>query len=64
MFSQAEKYVDARSNWAGCWGLRSEAIDGLTLDGVLLVVHGEDNLGDGLELLDWGICREKIDPYK
>ena len=51
MFSQAEKDVGDRSNWAGCQTLRSEVRDGLTLDGVLPVVQGEDNLGDMLESL-------------
>ena len=34
--------------------------DGLTSDGVLLVVQGEDDLGDVLELIDQGLCREDI----
>ena len=38
--------------------------DGLTSDGVLLVVQGEDDLGDVLELLDQGFCREGIVPDK
>ena len=62
MFSQAEEYVDTRLNWAGCWELRSKERDDLTSDGVLLVVQGEDDMGDMLELLDRGICKEEIVP--
>ena len=36
--------------------------DGLTLDGVLLVIQGEEDMGDVLELLDWGIFGEDIVP--
>ena len=36
--------------------------DGLTSDGVLLVVQGEDDLGDMLKLLDHGVCGEEIVP--
>ena len=44
-----------RSNWAGCWGLLSELRDGITLDGIFLVVQGKDDLGEMLKLLDWGV---------
>ena len=64
MFSQAEEDVDARSNWAGCWALRSEMRDGLTSDGVLLVVEGEDNLGDVIKPPDWGMGGEEGVPGK
>ena len=33
--------------------------DGLTPDGILLVVQGEDDLGDVLETTDWGILGEE-----
>ena len=33
--------------------------DGLTPDGILLVVQGEDDLGDVLEPPDWGILGEE-----
>ena len=59
MFSQAERDVDACSNWAGCRALQFEVIDGLTSDGVLLVVQDEKNLGDMLEPLNWGVRREE-----
>ena len=52
MLSLAEEDVDARSNWAGSRALRSEVRDGLTSDGILLVVQGEDNLGDVLKPTD------------
>ena len=49
-------------NWKFCRGLQYEVIDGLPLDGVLIVVQGEDNLGDMLELLDQDFCEEEIVP--
>ena len=55
MFSQSEEDFDVLSNWAGFRALRSEVRDGLTSDGVLLVVQGEDDLCDVLEPLDWGV---------
>ena len=60
MFSQAEEDVDARSNWEGWWEIRSEIRDGLILDGVLLVVQGEDNLSDMLKLIDQGVGGEEV----
>ena len=36
--------------------------DGITLDSVLLVVQGEDDLGDVLKLLNQGVCEEEIVP--
>ena len=42
--SQAKEDVDARLNWAGYRGLQSDVRDGLTSDGVFLVIQGEDNL--------------------
>ena len=29
-------------------------------DGVFLVIQCVDDLGDTLELIDWGVCREEI----
>ena len=55
VFLQVEEDIKSRSNWAGCWGLRSEVRDGLTLDGILLVVQGEGDLGGMLKLLVWGV---------
>ena len=62
MFLQAEKDVDARLNLSGRKGLQSEVRDSLNSDGVLLVVQGEENMGDVLELLSWGFYREDIFP--
>ena len=59
MFLQVEEDIKSRSNWAGCWGLRSEVRDGLTLDGILLVVQGEGDLGGMLKLLVWGVWGEE-----
>ena len=55
MLSLAEEDVDPCSNWAGGWALRSKVRDGLTPDSILLVVQGQDDLGDVLEPPDWGI---------
>ena len=49
-------------NWEFCRGLQSEVRDGLPLDGVLMVVQGEDNMGDMFELLDQDVCGEEIVP--
>ena len=62
MFLQAEKDVDARLKFSGRKGLQSEVRDSLNSDGVLLVVQGEENMGDVLELLSWGFYREDIFP--
>ena len=59
MLSLAEEDVDPCSNWAGGCALRFEVRDGLTLDGILLVVQGEDYLGDVIEPPDWGILGEE-----
>ena len=59
MLSLGEEDIDARLNWAGCWALWSEVRYGLALDGVLLVIQGEDDLGDVLEPLDLGILGEE-----
>ena len=39
-------------------------IDGLTWDGVLLVIQGEDDLDDVLEMLNRGVCGEEVVPDK
>ena len=62
MLLLAEEDVDARSNWGGGRALRSEVRDGLTSDGILLVVQGEDDLSDVLEPPDWGIGKEEDVP--
>ena len=32
------------------------------MDGILLVVQGEENLCDMLKVLDWGVSREEMSP--
>ena len=59
MLSLTEEDVDLRSNWAGSRALRSKVRYGLTWDGILLVVHGKDDLGDVLDPPDWGILGEE-----
>ena len=38
LVAQAEEDVDVRLDWAGCGRLRTELGDGLTADGILLIV--------------------------
>ena len=62
VFSQGEKDVDARLNWAGFWGLWSEVRYGLTSDGILLVVQGEDDLCGMLKVPGQGVDKEEVVP--
>ena len=64
MLSLAEEDFDDRSNWAGGQALLFEVRDGLTLDGILMVVQGEDDMGDMLKPPDWGILGEEDIPAK
>ena len=64
MFAHAEEDVDTRSNREGCCLIISEVQDGLPLDFILLVVQGKDNLGDVLEIFDWGVGWENRSPMK
>ena len=48
---QTEEDFDARLDWAGCCGLRTEVGDSLTAVGILLIVEGDDNLGGLVEML-------------
>ena len=64
MLSLAEEDVDPHSNWAGGRALRSEVREGLTSDSIILVVQGEDDLGDVFEPPDWGILGEEGVPNK
>ena len=52
MFWHEEDDVDARSDCAGCRVLFSEVRYGLTVDGNLLVVHGEEDQRCVLEVLN------------
>ena len=62
MLSQAEKDVDDISNLAGCRGLQYEVSNGLTPDGILLVVRGVDNTCDMLKVLDQQVGGEEMVP--
>ena len=55
MFSHAEEDVDVRLNRAGCCRLRSDVRDGFSLDCILLVDQGKDDMGDVLEMPNWGV---------
>ena len=59
MLSLAEEDIDCRPKWAGVQALRSEVRDGLTSDGILLVVQGEDDLSNVLKPPNWGILGEE-----
>ena len=43
LFAQAEEDVHARLAWKGCSGLRIEVGDSLTVDGILLIIEGDEN---------------------
>ena len=61
---QAEEDIDARLDWAGCGGLRTEARDSLTMDGIILIVEGDDNLGGLAEMLGGSVPGEEKFPNK
>ena len=44
LITQVEENADAHLEWAGCVRLSTEVGDGLTTDGILLVVEGDANL--------------------
>ena len=50
------------SDWVGRQGPRSEVRYGLTSDGILLVVQGEDDLCGMLEMLNQGVGGEAMVP--
>ena len=54
LIAQAEEDVDARLEWTGYVGLRTEVGDGFTADGILLIVEGDDILGGIPEILGGG----------
>ena len=59
LVTQAEEDVDARLDWAGCGGLRTEVGNVFTADGNLLIVEGDENLGGLAEMLDRGVPGEE-----
>ena len=64
LFVQAEEDIDARLDWSGCGGLRTEAGDSLTMDGIILIVEGDDNLGGLAEMLGGSVPGEEKFPNK
>ena len=64
LFVQAEEDIDTRLDWAGCGGLRTEAGDSLTMDGIILIVEGDDNLGGLVEMLGGSVPGEEKFPNK
>ena len=59
---QAEEDADARLDWAGCGGLRTEVGDGLAVDGILLIVEGDDNLSGLAEIIGRSVSGEEEIP--
>ena len=49
---QPEEDADARLDWAVCSRLRTEVVDSLTTDRILLIIKGGNNLGGLAEILD------------
>ena len=57
--AQVEEYVGVRLDWAGWGGLRPEVGDGLTADGILLIVEGDKNLCGIAEMPSRGVPRKE-----
>ena len=51
--------VDAHLDWAGYSRLRTEVGDSLTVNGILLVVEGDEKLGGLAEMLNGSVPREE-----
>ena len=64
LVAEAEEDVDAGPDGAGCGGLGAEVGDGLTANGILLIVEGEDNLSCPAEMLGGGVPGEEEVPNK
>ena len=64
LVAEVEEDVDARLDWAGCGGFGTEVGDGLSADGILLIVKGEDNLSGPAEMLGGNVPGEKEVPNK
>ena len=64
LVAEAEEDVDACFDRAGCGGLGAEVRDGLTADGILLIVEGEDNLSYTAEMLGRSVPWEEEVPDK
>ena len=62
--AEAEEDVDAGPDRAGCGRLGAEVRDGLTADGILLIVEGEDNLSCPAEMLGGSVPGEEEVPDK
>ena len=60
--AQAEEDVGACLDWAGYDGLRPEVGYCLTMNGILLVVEGDDNLCGIAEMLNGGVPGEEKVP--
>ena len=64
LVAEAEEDVDAGPDGAGCGRLGAEVRDGLTADGILLIVEGEDNLSCPAEMFCGSVPREEEVPDK
>ena len=62
LIAQAEEDIDARLEWTGYVGLRTEVGDGFTADGIILIVEGEDNLSGPAEMLGRSVPGEEEVP--
>ena len=62
LVAQAEEDVNARFDWAGCGGLKTEVGDGLAVDGIFLIVEGDENLGGLAEMLGGSVPGEEEVP--
>ena len=64
LFTQLEEDFDARFDWAGCSGLRTEVGDGLSVNGILLIVECDENLSGLAEMLGGSVPVEEEVPNK
>ena len=56
---QEEEDIYARLDWAGYDGLRTEVEYSLTVDGIILIVEGDENLGGLAEMLGGSVPGEE-----
>ena len=59
--AQEEEDVDARLDWAGCGGLRTEVGDGLIVYGIIIIVKGDERFCGLADMLGGDVPRyEKV----
>ena len=64
LVAQAKEDVNACLDWEGCNRLRTEVGDSITVDGIILIVEGDNNLVGLAEMLGGGVPGEEKVPDK